>query len=76
MIILSQVVTDQSALICTGGVLISLIFAIVTNLLQHFFEIRLLTRNTIELLASGLCAGYWIYMSEKLRDVLRKWLRI
>ena len=55
---------------------ISIIFAIVTNLLQHFFEIRLLTRNTIELLASGLCAGYWIYMSEKLRDVLRKWLRI
>ena len=67
---------DQSALICMAGLTITMAFAIVSILLEHILQIRLLSILTVQLLGSALCPVYWIYMSDKLRAVPKKWMRI
>ena len=71
-----KVAMDQSALICMAGLTITMAFAIVSILLEHILQIRLLTILTVQLLGSALCPVYWIYMSDKLRAVTKKWMRI
>ena len=73
---MTQVVSDQSVLICMGGQIIGLGGAIVKYLLQRFLYTGIVTTHVVGLLHSALVPVYWIYMSHKLREVLCKWLRI
>ena len=73
---MTQVVSDQSVLICMGGQIIGLGGAIVKYLLKWFLHTGIVTTHAVGLLHSALVPVYWIYMSDKLREVLRKWLRI
>ena len=68
--------TDQSALICMGGLIIAGGLNASIYPLQYYFHIQPLNILTIHLLTLALCPVYWIYMSYKLRAVLRKWTRI
>lgn len=68
--------TDQSALICMAGLIITMAFEILSILLEHILQIRLLTILTTQLLGLALCPVFWIYMSDKLRAVPKKWMRI
>ena len=71
-----QVVSDLSALICLGGLIIGLGGAVVQYLLDHLLLPSLVTTHTLALLQSAFIPVYWIYMSDKLREVLRKWRRV
>ena len=68
--------TDQSALICMAGLILSIAFEILSVLLEHILQIRLLTILTVQLLGLALFPVYWIHMSDKLRAVTKKWMRI
>ena len=57
-----------------GGLLLAMSTRMIMIPLQHFFNIGLLTRLTVQMLGFALCPVYWIYMSDKLRAVLRKWM--
>ena len=56
------------------GLLLALSTSVIMIPLQHFFNIGLLTRLTVQMGGFALCPVYWIYMSDKLRAVLRKWM--
>ena len=68
--------SDQSALICMGGLIITMVCGLVTAGLRLLFNIESDTRHALELLYTTLTPAFWIYMSDKLRAVLKKWMRI
>ena len=68
--------TDQSALICMGGLIIAGGLNATIYPLQYYFHVQPLNILTIHLLLLALGPVYSIYMSQKLRAVLRKWTRI
>ena len=63
---MTQVVSDQSVLICMGGQIIGLGGAIVKYLLKRFLHNGIVTTHVVGLLHYALVPVYWIYMSDKL----------
>ncbi len=59
-----------------GGLVISMGCWVATAGLRFLFNIESDTRHALELLYSTLTPVFWIYMSDKLRAVLKKWMRI
>ena len=58
-----------------GGLIITMSCWVITDSLT-VFNIQSDTRHVLELLYSTLTPVFWIYMSDKLRAVLKKWMRI
>ena len=53
-----------------------MVCGLVTAGLRFLFDIESHTRHALELLYTTLTPAFWIYMSDKLRAVLKKWMRI
>ena len=63
-------------MICMGGLIITMVSWMILRFIQHFFYTRILIRLTFRILACALCPVFWIYRSDKLRAVLKKWTGI
>ena len=66
--------SDQGLLICFGGFLIGVIGGIINGILVTTFEIDSKERHLLGMFNLSLIPVYWIYKSEKLQLVIRKYL--
>lgn len=69
-----KVVEDQSVLICMSGLIISVGAGSIINILRTYFGLGRASRHLLYMVPPALIPLYWIYKSEKLQEVMVRWV--
>ena len=69
-----KVVEDQSVLICMSGLIISVVAGSIINILRTYYGLGRASRHLLYMVPPALIPLYWIYKSEKLQEVMVRWV--